>query len=143
MSRICVPGLLALLAATPHPARGGDEVDLAGGKVELKLEVKAAAVGQIKIKAAPLNVALEIVQAEADEDAEAADTPTGRELSAEEKKALEDFVKKGLEARRKQAAKAMEQRVADEAKEVKLDKAAEKKLEALIPKARLQARLIR
>ena len=149
MSRICVPGLLALLAAAPHPARGGDEADVAGGKIELKVQaavkavevkaaavVKAVAVGQIKVQAAaPLGVALEIVQKEADDGAEADEEPAGRVLSAEEKKAMEDFVKKGLEARRKQAAKAMEQRVADEVKEVKLEKAAEKKLESLIPKA--------
>lgn len=41
MSRICVPGWLALLAAGLLTSRGADEVDLwGGGKIEIKLDLK-------------------------------------------------------------------------------------------------------
>ena len=41
MSRVCVPGLLALLAAVPHVLRGGDQVDwFGGGRIEIKVEIK-------------------------------------------------------------------------------------------------------
>ena len=171
MSRICVPGLLALLAAAPPLSRGGDEVDWFSGKIELKVELKKlpgeaqaemqamadaeagrTIVARMDFNAFPRGaqaarieiveklVALDVDQviiedpfaAPADDEEEEAEA---RDLTGDEKKALEDFVKKAVEARRKQFVKAMEQRVKDEVKEAKLDKDAEKKLRAGVSKA--------
>ena len=106
MSRICVPGLLALLAAAPLTWR---------------------AAGQAPDPFAPVQAAAD----EKDDEAEA----SGHKLNDDEKKALEDFIKKTGEVKKKQFAEMIEKTAAEAAKEAKLDRDAEKKLVKLTDKA--------
>jgi len=108
MSRLCVPGLIALLAAAPAPWCGADQILLN----EL-IEVDAPAESES--------------ESESDEDEEES---AARKLSDEETKALDEFISKVAKEKRTQMEAHMKAAVEAVVKETKLEAGAKKKLEA-------------
>jgi hypothetical protein len=155
---VLFPGLFTLLAAA-NPAAHGEDVDLFDGKVELKAELvptpaelkaedAAAAVPEERLVGIagiaqagvefveiidgdifvdPFAVVLEVAEEAGGERERNPDEP----LSADDEKAVQEFVTKAAAARRKELEKRLVKTIKGLAKAANADAAAEEKLEAL------------